>query len=59
MWISLTKRQMELISSQVNDIILPNPKSRGAYSYSTYYVPGKDSLDVFKAPEVVDGNFPF
>ena len=47
------------ISSQVNDIILPNPKSRGAYSYSTYYVPGKDSLDVFKAPEVVDGNFPF
>ena len=47
------------IPSQENEIILSNPKPLGEYSYSTYYVPGKDSLDVFKAPQVVDGNFPF
>lgn len=44
---------------ETDEVILTDPKPLGTYSYNTYYVPGKDSLDVFKAPKVVSGNFSF
>ena len=47
------------IPSETNNTILSDPKPFGTYSYSTFHIPGKDSLDVFKAPEVVSGNFSF